>query len=511
MSFRKVPERSRPSPLISVAALRQTAQILAPAYFPRTCIKKQAACKPSFCEGVLLPIANRCRSPRFRPSCLLRAARLRYSPMSLLHPNRPPASQVPHLDRLAPRAAIPGGSFEIFGSHLLPVTNDGPQLTHSSPQQLATPQLPSAAFGDTTAYFDLARPNRALLRVPEGAIASDLTLRTNGLASQRPPRQHRRPHGRRAPPRRQPRHRRRRQPLRHDLRPPRRARPRLHRPHRPRPPGPPLRPRPAQRHRARLRPRQLPLRQLPRRRHRLPHLARRRPHLHLRRRHGHRHRHRLRPRRQSLRRRPLRHHLQDRPLRLTQPRRGLRLRHARALRRRLPPRLPRRRHAPRQPRPAPAPTNPSTPSHPTATPASSTRASAARRASRSTPTATSTSPPACAAAAASSASHPTPPPPSSSSPATTSSASASSTTAAPPSPPTARSSTSTSAFRAGRWYESMAARAPFSRERDWAEVFVFARYLFAILQALDSMSSEMSAFCVLLRDILLDSISASVC
>ncbi|HXS13035.1 MAG TPA: hypothetical protein VN734_10055 [Acidobacteriaceae bacterium] len=121
--------------------------------------------------------------------------------MSLLHPNRPPSTtQAPRLDRLAPSAAIPGGSFEIFGSHLLPVTNDGPQLAPqlapqraSSPgtPQLApqrasspgTPQLPSASFGDTTAYFDLVRPNRALVRVPEGAIASDLTLRANGLAS----------------------------------------------------------------------------------------------------------------------------------------------------------------------------------------------------------------------------------------------------------------------------------------------------------------------------------------
>src|ERR1700749_900702 len=90
--------------------------------------------------------------------------------MSLLRPNRPSTSQAPHLDRLTPPAAIPGGSFEIFGSQLLPVTNDGPQL-------------PSASFVDPPAYFDLVRPNRAMLRVPEGAIASDLTLRANGLSS----------------------------------------------------------------------------------------------------------------------------------------------------------------------------------------------------------------------------------------------------------------------------------------------------------------------------------------
>jgi hypothetical protein len=90
--------------------------------------------------------------------------------MSLLHPNRPSTTQAPHLERLTPPAAIPGGSFEIFGAHLLSYTNDGPQL-------------PAASFGDTTAYFDLVRPTRALVRVPEGAIASDLTLRANGAIS----------------------------------------------------------------------------------------------------------------------------------------------------------------------------------------------------------------------------------------------------------------------------------------------------------------------------------------
>lgn len=93
--------------------------------------------------------------------------------MSLLHPSRP--AQAPHLERLTPRAAIPGGSFEITGSHLLTLTSDGPQLASS--------HLPSASFGDTAAYFDLVRPARALLRVPEGAIASELTLRVNGLES----------------------------------------------------------------------------------------------------------------------------------------------------------------------------------------------------------------------------------------------------------------------------------------------------------------------------------------
>ena len=83
--------------------------------------------------------------------------------MPLLHSARPDA---PHLDRLYPRSAIPGGSFEISGSHLL-ATNEGPQ------------QL-EAFFGETPASFDLARPTRALVRVPNGAISSDLVLRRPG-------------------------------------------------------------------------------------------------------------------------------------------------------------------------------------------------------------------------------------------------------------------------------------------------------------------------------------------
>jgi len=86
--------------------------------------------------------------------------------MSLLHPTRPNA---PHLDRIFPQAAIPGGSFEVFGTHLLPpvettLTNDGPQM-------------PTAFFGDLQATLDLARSTRALVRVPDGAISCDLVLK----------------------------------------------------------------------------------------------------------------------------------------------------------------------------------------------------------------------------------------------------------------------------------------------------------------------------------------------
>jgi hypothetical protein len=86
--------------------------------------------------------------------------------MPLLHTSRPDA---PHLDRLFPTTAIPGGSFEVIGSHILN-TNDGPQH-------------PEAFFGETPANLDLARPTRALVRVPTGAISSDLVLRRNGHAS----------------------------------------------------------------------------------------------------------------------------------------------------------------------------------------------------------------------------------------------------------------------------------------------------------------------------------------
>ena len=87
--------------------------------------------------------------------------------MSLLHTSHPDA---PHLERLFPRTAIPGGSFEVIGSHILASTNDGPQC-------------PTAFFGDIPANLDLARPTRALVRVPSGAISSDLILRRDGHAS----------------------------------------------------------------------------------------------------------------------------------------------------------------------------------------------------------------------------------------------------------------------------------------------------------------------------------------
>lgn len=78
--------------------------------------------------------------------------------MSLLRPD----PSAPHLDDLTPRAAIPGGAFEVHGSNLL-----------------TAPEMPLVHFGTLAATLDLIRPTRALVRVPEGAISSDLTFRTS--------------------------------------------------------------------------------------------------------------------------------------------------------------------------------------------------------------------------------------------------------------------------------------------------------------------------------------------
>lgn len=82
--------------------------------------------------------------------------------MSLLHPSRSPA---PHLTTLNPRAALPGGSFEISGKHLL-----GAEEGRST-------RLPVAFLGQMEAGLDLLRPSRAQVQVPRGAVPGDLLLR----------------------------------------------------------------------------------------------------------------------------------------------------------------------------------------------------------------------------------------------------------------------------------------------------------------------------------------------
>jgi hypothetical protein len=95
--------------------------------------------------------------------------------MPLLHPTRPHPNSpaAPRLDRLHPRSAIPGGSFEVLGTQLM-----------SHAQDTATgSELPQAFFGEIPAHLDLARPTRAVIRVPSGAISSDLSVRRDGLHS----------------------------------------------------------------------------------------------------------------------------------------------------------------------------------------------------------------------------------------------------------------------------------------------------------------------------------------
>ncbi len=87
---------------------------------------------------------------------------------TLLSPEKPDKSEAspPHLDRVTPIAAMPGGDVDVHGTHLEP-------LGH---------HIPRATIGDIPAPVILSRPTRATIRVPEGAISGDLVL-----ASQRPP------------------------------------------------------------------------------------------------------------------------------------------------------------------------------------------------------------------------------------------------------------------------------------------------------------------------------------
>ncbi len=87
-----------------------------------------------------------------------------YIPSETLDP------RAPHLTALAPSAALPGGRIEVSGTLLGPA-NDA---------------LPTALIGETPAAVTLSRSTRAIIQVPEGAIASGLHLihgnaRSNGL------------------------------------------------------------------------------------------------------------------------------------------------------------------------------------------------------------------------------------------------------------------------------------------------------------------------------------------
>jgi hypothetical protein len=85
---------------------------------------------------------------------------------SLLTPDKPDVPQ-PHLDRVTPFAALPGGEIDVHGSHLQP---------HDA-------LVPRATIGDISAPVILTRPTRATIRIPEGTITGDLVLHRGGQAS----------------------------------------------------------------------------------------------------------------------------------------------------------------------------------------------------------------------------------------------------------------------------------------------------------------------------------------
>lgn len=82
-----------------------------------------------------------------------------------------PKPDAPTLEYVFPTAALPGGEVTVYG------TNLGPNIAHG---ELSVPQ---AAIGDTPALLGLSRPRKLTIKVPEGAISGDLTVRSNGNRS----------------------------------------------------------------------------------------------------------------------------------------------------------------------------------------------------------------------------------------------------------------------------------------------------------------------------------------
>jgi hypothetical protein len=73
----------------------------------------------------------------------------------------------PHLDRVTPPAAMPGGEVDLHGHHL---------DAHSA-------EIPHATIGDIPAPVILSRPTRATIRIPDGTISGDLILHRNSSDS----------------------------------------------------------------------------------------------------------------------------------------------------------------------------------------------------------------------------------------------------------------------------------------------------------------------------------------
>ncbi len=79
----------------------------------------------------------------------------------------PQSPTPPHLDRLAPSAAMPGGDVTLHGSAL--------STGHQAP--------PYATVGDISARATLSRPREATIRIPDGCISGELVLHHTGGAS----------------------------------------------------------------------------------------------------------------------------------------------------------------------------------------------------------------------------------------------------------------------------------------------------------------------------------------
>ena len=85
---------------------------------------------------------------------------------TLLTPDKP-NTPAPHLDRITPIAAMPGGEIDVYGRHLEPLDA----------------HVPHATIGDTAAPVILSRPTHATVRVPEGSISGDLILHRSATES----------------------------------------------------------------------------------------------------------------------------------------------------------------------------------------------------------------------------------------------------------------------------------------------------------------------------------------
>jgi sugar lactone lactonase YvrE len=78
-----------------------------------------------------------------------------------------PGATAPHIDRVTPIAAMPGGEIDVHGQRLDP---DGPHI-------------PRATIGDISAPVTLSRPTRATIRIPDGAITGDLIIHRSAAES----------------------------------------------------------------------------------------------------------------------------------------------------------------------------------------------------------------------------------------------------------------------------------------------------------------------------------------